>query len=251
MYLLVWRILAYCNPWNILIRDRYILRCLNVIANNLSRRDKSNPYRMVLTSLKGSRQFASLVRINDRLYMQVCRILVYCNPWNILIWARYIQGCPNVIAFCLSRKDKVILMGWSLHLKMFHLICIVWQKPMVEISDLNGYPDIRVPEPWILTRIRHLIPEYPNLSLFLLISPTLADQVQTYLDFINSFKNETIQLKCTIILFSHPCTPFIVFYLSFILVVYTLSNHRNPLKIVSISKQLLNSESIKRCILAI
>ena len=92
---------------------------------------------------------------------------------------------------------------------------------------------------------------YPNLSLFLLISRTLADQVQTYLDFINSFKNETIQLKCTIILFSHPCKPFIVFYLSFILVVYTLSNHRNPLKIVSISKQLLNSESIKRCILAI
>ena len=52
----------------------------------------------------------------------------------------------------------------------------------------------------------------------------LADRVQTYLDFINSFKNETIQLKCTRILFSHPCTSFIVFYLSFILVVYTLSN---------------------------
>ena len=56
--------------------------------------------------------------------------------------------------------------------------------------------------------------------LFLSISPTLADRVQTYLDFINSRKNETIQLNYTRILFSHPCTPFIVFYLSFILVVY-------------------------------
>ena len=52
----------------------------------------------------------------------------------------------------------------------------------------------------------------------------LADRVPTYLGSINSPKNETIQLKCTRILFSHPCTPFIVFYLSFILVVYALLN---------------------------
>ena len=54
----------------------------------------------------------------------------------------------------------------------------------------------------------------------------VADRVQTYLDFINSPKNETIQIKCTRILFSHPCTQFIVFYLSFILVVYALSYTR-------------------------
>ena len=60
-------------------------------------------------------------------------------------------------------------------------------------------------------------------ALILPISLTLADRVQTYLDFINSSKNESIQLKCTRILFSHPSTPFMVFYLSFILVVYALS----------------------------
>ena len=54
-------------------------------------------------------------------------------------------------------------------------------------------------------------------ALILPISLTLADRVQTYLDFINSSKNESIQLK------SHPSTPFMVFYLSFILVVYALS----------------------------
>ena len=38
--LLVWRILAYCNPRNILIRARHIQGCLNVIADSLSRKDK-------------------------------------------------------------------------------------------------------------------------------------------------------------------------------------------------------------------
>ena len=37
----------------------------------------------------------------------------------------------------LSRKDKIIQTGWSLHLKMFHLICIVWQIPMVEMFATN------------------------------------------------------------------------------------------------------------------
>ena len=37
----------------------------------------------------------------------------------------------------LSRKDKIIQTGWSLHLKMFHLICIVWQIPMVEMFVTN------------------------------------------------------------------------------------------------------------------
>ena len=33
----------------------------------------------------------------------------------------------------LSRKDKIIQTGWSLYLKMFNLICIVCQIPMVEM----------------------------------------------------------------------------------------------------------------------
>ena len=45
----------------------------------------------------------------------VWRILAYCNPRNILIRARHIQGCLNVIADSLSRKDKIIQTEWSLH----------------------------------------------------------------------------------------------------------------------------------------
>ena len=55
----------------------------------------------------------------------VWRILAYCNPRNILIRARHIQGCLNVIADSLSRKDKIIQTEWSLHPQIFSLICKV------------------------------------------------------------------------------------------------------------------------------
>ena len=45
----------------------------------------------------------------------VWRILAYCNPRNILIRARHIQGCLNVIVDSLSRKDQIIQTEGSLH----------------------------------------------------------------------------------------------------------------------------------------
>ena len=85
--------------------------------------------------------------------------------------------------------------------------------------EISGYPN-----PEYLPKSEITYPDTRILALFQSILPRLTDRVQTYLDFTNSFKNETIQLKCTSRLFSHPCQPFIVFYLSFIWVVYTLSN---------------------------
>ena len=61
----------------------------------------------------------------------VWRILAYCNPQNILIRARHIQGCLNVIADSLSRKDKIIQTEWSLHPQIFSL---VWQS----LAQTNG-----------------------------------------------------------------------------------------------------------------
>ena len=85
----------------------------------------------------------------------VWRILAYCNPRNILIRARHIQGCLNVIADSLFRKDKIIQTEWSLHPQIFNLICKVWHTPMVDmfatkmnhklplyvspVPDANGY----------------------------------------------------------------------------------------------------------------
>ena len=61
----------------------------------------------------------------------VWRILAYCNPRNILIRAKHIQGCLNVIADSLSRKDKIIQTEWSLHPQIFSLI---WQS----LAQTNG-----------------------------------------------------------------------------------------------------------------
>ena len=63
----------------------------------------------------------------------VWRILAYCNPQNILIRARHIQGCLNVIADSLSRKDKIIQTEWSLHPQIFSIIYKVWHTPMVDM----------------------------------------------------------------------------------------------------------------------
>ena len=60
-------------------------------------------------------------------------ILAYCNPRNILIRARHFQGCLNVIADSLSRRDKIIQREWSLHPQIFTLICKVWHTPMVDM----------------------------------------------------------------------------------------------------------------------
>ena len=67
----------------------------------------------------------------------VWRIMAYCNPRNILIRARHIQGCLNVISDSLSRKDKIIQTEWSLHPQIFSLICKVWHTPMVDMFATN------------------------------------------------------------------------------------------------------------------
>ena len=67
----------------------------------------------------------------------VWRIMAYCNPRNILIRARHIQGCLNVIADSLSRKDKIIQTEWSLHPQIFSLICKVWHTPLVDMFATN------------------------------------------------------------------------------------------------------------------
>ena len=56
----------------------------------------------------------------------IWQILAYCNPRNILIRARHIQGCLNVTADSLSRKDKIIQTEWSLHPQIFNLIHKQW-----------------------------------------------------------------------------------------------------------------------------
>ena len=65
--------------------------------------------------------------------LMVWRLMAFCNPRAILLRARHIQGCLNVIADSLSRRDKIIQTEWSLHPKIFQGICQIWHRPMVDL----------------------------------------------------------------------------------------------------------------------
>ena len=50
-------------------------------------------------------------------------LMAFCNPRAIFLRARHIQGCVNVIADSLSRSYKMIQTEWSIHPKVFQMIC--------------------------------------------------------------------------------------------------------------------------------
>ena len=65
--------------------------------------------------------------------LMIWRLMVFCNPRAILLRARHIQGCLNVIADSLSHRDKIIQTEWSLHPNIFQGICQIWHRPMVDM----------------------------------------------------------------------------------------------------------------------
>ena len=65
--------------------------------------------------------------------LMIWRLMAYCHLRAILLRARHIQGCLNVIADSLSRRDKVIQTEWSLHPKIFQRICQIWHRPMIDL----------------------------------------------------------------------------------------------------------------------
>ena len=65
--------------------------------------------------------------------LMIWRLMAFCNPRAILRRARHIQGCLNVIEDTLSCRDKIIQTEWSLHPKIFLMICQIWHRPMVDM----------------------------------------------------------------------------------------------------------------------
>ena len=65
--------------------------------------------------------------------LMIWHLMVFCNPRAILLRARHIKGCLNVIADSLSRRDKITQTEWSLHPKIFQKICQIWHRPMVDM----------------------------------------------------------------------------------------------------------------------
>ena len=61
------------------------------------------------------------------------RLLSWCHPRGIVLRARHIPGCLNVIADKLSRHNEVIQTEWSLYQQVFNLLCSRWARPQLDL----------------------------------------------------------------------------------------------------------------------
>ena len=68
------------------------------------------------------------------------RLLCWCNLRQIVLKARHIPGCLNVIADKLSRQGQIIQTEWSLHQEVFDLLVQIWHvcnKVQLQTSPLR------------------------------------------------------------------------------------------------------------------
>ena len=65
--------------------------------------------------------------------LMIWHLMTFCNPRAILLRAQHIQSYLNVIPYSLSHRDKIIQTEWSLHPKIFQMICQIWHRPMVDL----------------------------------------------------------------------------------------------------------------------
>ena len=112
--LLVWRILAYCNPRNILVRATHIQGCLNVIVDSLSRKDKIIQTEWSLHSQIFSLIWLSLVHTNGG---HVCH-QIGSQTTNLCLTS---PGCKcyehRCIEHLLGGSGRLFLLSCSTHTK--------------------------------------------------------------------------------------------------------------------------------------
>ena len=61
------------------------------------------------------------------------KIMTWCHHYHIILKARHIPGCLNVMADLLSRSNQVQSTEWSLHPQVFQQICQKWLTPHVDL----------------------------------------------------------------------------------------------------------------------
>ena len=76
------------------------------------------------------------------------RLLSWCHPRGIVLRARHIPGCLNVIVDKLSRHNQVIQTEWSLSQQVFNQLCSKWARPQVDL---------------FATRFNHKLPSFVSL----------------------------------------------------------------------------------------
>ena len=106
-------------------------------------------------------------------------LLLWLEAQNIIVRARHIPGCLNVIANHLSRPNQPIKTEWSLHPKIVRRIFRVWGTPELDMfatlsnSHLPQFMS-PIPEPRALSvdalsqdwqgRSMYMFPPFPPLN---------------------------------------------------------------------------------------
>ena len=111
--------------------------------------------------------------------LMIWHLMAFCNPRAILLRARHIQGCLNVIADSLSRRDKIIQIEWSLHPKIF----LIWHRPMVDMfaTKMNKKLPLYVspvPDPDALNISWQALDGYAYCPIALI--PKMMQKMKTY-----------------------------------------------------------------------
>ena len=80
------------------------------------------------------------------------KIMIWYHHYQITLKARHIPGCPNVMAYLLSRSNQMHSTEWSLYSQVFKQICQKWFTPHVDqfATRLNHKPPLYmspVPDP--------------------------------------------------------------------------------------------------------
>ena len=100
------------------------------------------------------------------------RLLCWCNLRHVVLKARHIPGCLNVISDKLSRQGQIIHTEWSLHQEVFDLLCQTWHCPQVDMfatryncklaKFVSPIPD---PNAWAVDRSNSLLGELGHVCL--------------------------------------------------------------------------------------
>ena len=93
--------------------------------------------RTVLVATDNSSVVAYINKQGGTHSVQMCallwHLLTWCNRHQILLQARHIPGCLNVLADALSRSRQIQSTEWSLHPQVVKSLCTKWFQPHVDL----------------------------------------------------------------------------------------------------------------------
>ena len=111
---------------------------------------------------------------SDSLCALLWTLLCWCNLRHVVLKARHVPGCLNVISDKLSRQGQIIQMGWSRHQEVFDLLCQTWHHPQVDMFATKFVSPVPDPNAWTVDA---LTVSWENLDMYAFSPVSLLGKV--------------------------------------------------------------------------